>query len=399
MSKYSIQKGSDGNMLRAQTKEGKFVTLALLPKQQIDELRKGEKFYCPECKGDVIVRAGPKVIPHFAHRTTSQCSHRGGEGAYHQRGKLLLFRWLQNQRIQVTLEQYLPEIKQRPDLLIEIGSKTIAIEYQCATIPIIEIRKRNEGYKRLNITPIWILGANLYKRLSNHHLYVNSFIRQFIHQFTSDFPTTLFYFCPHKKIFAIVHHVFMTSANRALVTQTFSHLKHTHFRRLFSIDSFSKKQLYTSWKKEKRTFRLRTGNAYGAERKWRNWLYEKGIYHHMLPSIVYLPVASQCKMKVPLWNWQSRFIIEFIHPLAIGRMFSVHDAIRFIQPFQHKNNQFPLLSISCPMKEYLLSLCELAVIEQKSNTIFIKKQEIIFYNHIEEAIRGDDELLNVFMYN
>ena len=90
-------------VLRAITKKGCSVTLAKLTKKQIDILRTKENFYCPECKQSVIVRAGPKVIPHFAHRKGSNCSIQGGEGAYHQKGKLLLYDWFINQGIPAEL--------------------------------------------------------------------------------------------------------------------------------------------------------------------------------------------------------------------------------------------------------------------------------------------------------
>src|SRR5699024_8199633 len=142
------------------------VTLALIGTKAIERLRKST-FYCPVCQTEVIVRAGPKVIPHFAHRSVVKCMASGGEGAYHEQGKLILYNWLRKQGFHVKLEHYLPDIKQRPDLFLQIGKKNIAIEFQCVPLSTKEIMKRNAGYHRLQITPIWILGANLYKRKTN----------------------------------------------------------------------------------------------------------------------------------------------------------------------------------------------------------------------------------------
>src|SRR5690625_1294909 len=156
-------------VLQAKNKQGDLVTLAMLPRKQIKLLRKKERFFCPECGEAVIVRAGTKIIPHFAHRSNVNCTNYArGEGVYHEQGKLLLYKWLLSQHISTELEPYLPDIRQRPDLFIRINQRKIAIEYQCARMPLEVIRKRNEGYQKANITPIWILGANQFKRIANY---------------------------------------------------------------------------------------------------------------------------------------------------------------------------------------------------------------------------------------
>lgn len=386
-------------MLRAKTQAGEFVTLALLPKQQIEKVRKSNEFFCPECQGAVIVRAGPKVIPHFAHRTKTVCSQRGGEGAYHQKGKLLLLDWLRSQNLEVELEVYLPEIKQRPDLFVRIGTKIIAVEFQCTTISVSEIRKRNRGYKRMNITPIWIVGSNQFKRISTNHLHINTFTLQFVQQFSSTLPTTLLYFCPLKDMFSIVNDLYMTSINRAIAKIIFKKRQTLPFPQLFSHQRFSQEQLYQLWKKEKRKFRLKRSHAYGSELKWRYWLYEKGLHPELLPSVIYLPVAFQHKMRVPLWNWQSRFMIDFFHPLAIGNKFTLASVQRFLQVFRYDQDVFPLVGKEDPIANYLALLCNLQIIHRTNETTYIKKKSLQFYARIDHAVHGDDELLNFIMYN
>lgn len=380
-------------VLRAITKKGCSVTLAKLTKKQIDILRTKENFYCPECKQSVIVRAGPKVIPHFAHRKGSNCSIQGGEGAYHQKGKLLLYDWFINQGIPAELEIFISEINQRPDLLIRTKRRKIAIEYQCATIPISHIQKRNKGYKRVNILPIWILGGNQFHRTSNNHLKVNAFTSAFIQPFSSSLPTKLFYFCPQRKIISITNDLIMTSTNRALVKFMFKPLSQITFYELFSKSYFSTVQLCKLWRNEKRKLRLSTSRVYGKELAWRSWLYEKNLTPQHLPSIIHLPIRSQYQMAVPTWNWQSRFIIDFLHPLKVGDTFSLQQAQQFIRRFQYKRET------EDPIIEYLAQLIHVNIIHPVSVHRYVKNTPIIFYRHIEEALRGDDELLKSFMYN
>src|SRR5699024_12473256 len=49
-------------------------TLAMLSQDKIKHIRYRTNFYCPTCEEKVIVRAGPHMIPHFAHYSKSKCS-------------------------------------------------------------------------------------------------------------------------------------------------------------------------------------------------------------------------------------------------------------------------------------------------------------------------------------
>lgn len=365
----------------------------MLEKDQIELLRKKENFYCPECKEKVIVRAGPKVVPHFAHINSSKCSVNGGEGTYHQQGKLLLYEWLINQGITAELETYIPEINQRPDLLIYMKKRRIAIEYQCATMPINHIQKRNKGYEIANIIPIWILGGNQFHRTSANHLKINVFTSMFIQQFSPALPTTLFYFCPQRRMFSIMSDIIMTSGNRALANFRFKPLSQITFSELFSNNHFTTAQLSTFWRKEKRKFRLSTSRVYGKELAWRKWLYEKNLTTQHLPSIIHLPIRFQHQMSFPTWNWQSRFIIEFLHSFEIGNTFSLQQAKQFIRRFQFKQET------ESPIQEYLSHLSHVNIVRSLTDDHYVKTSPIIFYQQIEDALRGDDELLNAFMYN
>ncbi|MDI5790199.1 competence protein CoiA family protein [Bacillus licheniformis] len=82
------------------------------------------------------------------------------ESPYHLKGKRLLYEWLGRQGLRPVLEPYLQEIRQRPDLLLEHGTRQVAVEFQCANLNAAAYRKRTEGFLRLGIEPVWILGGN-----------------------------------------------------------------------------------------------------------------------------------------------------------------------------------------------------------------------------------------------
>ncbi|MGN1279656.1 MAG: competence protein CoiA family protein, partial [Limosilactobacillus sp.] len=57
------------------------------------------------------------------------------------------------------LEVYLPQINQRPDLLLTDGKRKVAIEFQCSPLSLRRLRERNAGYQRCGIYFHWLLGA------------------------------------------------------------------------------------------------------------------------------------------------------------------------------------------------------------------------------------------------
>src|SRR5690625_1073897 len=183
-------------MLQAKTKDGELITPAKLSRQQLARKR-SETFFCPVCEERVILKAGQQVIPHFAHVSNQICpTSSGGEGPYHEQGKLVLYEWLTKQNLEVQLEAYIPEIKQQPDLLITINQRKIAIEFQCSRISTKVIQQRNFGYMRANIQPIWILSARLFKQRTANVIHMDHFTKQFIHRFSKNYPLTIYYFCP-----------------------------------------------------------------------------------------------------------------------------------------------------------------------------------------------------------
>ena len=248
-------------MLQAKNKRGKMISLVSLSKAEIKELKNQDSFFCPACKEQVMIKAGLKNIPHFSHLPDSTCpTNHGGEGNYHMKGKLSLYEWLRGENQAVQLETYLSTIQQRPDILVERNRRKIAIEYQCARITKEEIIKRQVGYQKLGIIPIWILGAKLLKRIGKNHLQLDPFTRHFIHQFNKTLPPTLYYFCPHTDSLTIVTDFHMTSSTRALAKFKKVSIKKLVFSNLFPVNYFTKQELLYLWKKEKRYFRISPRN-------------------------------------------------------------------------------------------------------------------------------------------
>ncbi|UJL47629.1 hypothetical protein KFZ58_07125 [Virgibacillus sp. NKC19-16] len=384
-------------MLQAISKNGNMIMLHTMTNIEIEKSKQKQPYFCPACKQQVIIKAGSKVIPHFAHRSTSNCPiNEGGEGAYHAKGKLLLYNWLIHQKLDVQLEVFISEINQRPDLLLTINRKRIAIEYQCARVRPEQIRQRNAGYAHAEITPIWILGENLLKRQTKHHLKIDQFSQQFIHQFSSDTPLTLFYFCPQTLQFITFQDIFFTQTRQAIGKLDVRSLTQMNFTHLFMKKPFTQLELYQLWKNEKYKFRLKpTNHLYGTELAWRQWLYLKGTHLEYLPSIIHLPVSSQYRMKTSPWDWQSRIAIDLLAPLPVESHISITATEHFLRKQFLSPQYFPLShSTENPITQYLQLLSHLDIVKQKTVHSFTKINPVKFHKNIEDALKADEAMMD-----
>lgn len=384
-------------MLQAKLADGRLITPAAVSKKERQELKRANpKFYCPVCNERVILRAGEKVIAHFSHQSKAKCpSTNGGEGVYHEQGKLQIYQWLKKQYIHAELEFYIQEIKQRPDFLIELNGKKIAIEFQCSKIPPVQMFERTKGYKQAGIHVIWILGEKLLKRKTKNIIKIDAFTQTFIHQFSSSYPSTLYYYCPQTSKFIKIQDLYMMGNNRAVGKFEISPLKNMTITDLFSQSFLPKKELSRVWKQEKRHFRLMTRNRlYGEELQWHQWLYLNKLHYETLPAIIHLPVRGAFKMNVANWNWQSRFVFDFLAPLEREAEFSLNQCIRFFRKSIRTGDNFPLIhSDHHPIQDYLIFLVQLHYLEQTTKQTFRKIKEIYIHPHLEAAIEEDEQLI------
>lgn len=385
-------------MLQAKMENGKLLLAAELPAGEISKLKeKKHPFYCPVCKEPVILKAGTKVIPHFAHRSVNHCpATEGGEGLYHYRGKLLLYRWLKRQHLDVALEQYVPEINQRPDLLLHIRGKIIAIEYQCAQIPQEEVYLRIDGYTKAGIIPIWILGANRLKRRTSIHYRVDQMTIMCTYQFLPENPKVIYYFCPNTLQFILLSDLYLTQGNQAIAKLKTDRINKLTFKDLFHFDAFSNPELFRLWKKEKKHFRLKQRKrAYGTELAWQQWLYAKGTSIDFLPSVIHLPISSQYRMRTPLWNWQSRLCLELIDPLPIGGELPLKACERLLRNHISGSTAFPLIQSQMnPIEEYVSLLVQLQILRQDTPTVYVKTKPLEFHQNVEVAVTKDMEVMD-----
>ena len=140
-------------MLTAINQAGCLVNLVM------DEPQKNDHFYCPGCQGQVRLKQGTILRPHFAHIILKDCHYAyENESAQHLELKSALYRWLKHE-VAVEIEAVLPELAQIADLLVE---EKLALEVQCSSLSIQRLLERTKAYQDQGIEVLWLLGKDLW---------------------------------------------------------------------------------------------------------------------------------------------------------------------------------------------------------------------------------------------
>lgn len=154
----------------------------------------GSLFTCPVCQKPVILKKGQYKIAHFSHQRVIDCyqSIYKQESAAHLAGKHELYRL--SQQHHVSMECYIHEIEQIPDILVDHKS---ALELQLSVIPVETIMARTYGYHSLGISVVWIASETSLKKVDGQ-LKLTLFQRSMIDAsrrllVTFDADTTQFY--------------------------------------------------------------------------------------------------------------------------------------------------------------------------------------------------------------
>lgn len=146
-------------MLIARNANGELIQAYQASKQKD---KNGEEYYCPACNGKLVLKKGNIMIAHFAHHQHADCAiFSEGETLPHLKGKQLLLEKFEGEGVKVTLECWLPELQQRPDLLLVLADgKKIAVEYQCSPISPADLLARTQGYQKFGYEVWWICGVS-----------------------------------------------------------------------------------------------------------------------------------------------------------------------------------------------------------------------------------------------
>lgn len=290
--------------------------------EQKNKKRKKD-YYCPSCKEPVFLKKGLINQAHFTHFQKSDCTvFSEGETEEHVLGKKILYRWFTEQEIPCQLEAYLPNLKQRPDLLIWLDEQTpAAIEFQCSALSAERMMERTLGYTKNGYRVYWILGQNFH--LKNK---LTSFQRLFIQE---QKKIGCYFLELHVETNDIViHYGISQEGNSSCIISQCCYLKmdessslNTIIPKIMGYSKFT--QIETKKNLIQSHYFLNRGRNYQVPIivAFQKYIYKKGDSLVSLPLEVYLPVKNQLFIKTLSYFWKYQFL-EWIMERNNGEIIS-----------------------------------------------------------------------------
>lgn len=120
-----------------------------------DASRNDGPFFCSFCGSSMILRKGIVKIEHFAHQKLSDCPYSTGETYEHEKAKFdLMMKGISNgikSEVEVKLSP-----KVRADVLLTLGSRKVAVEFQKSGMTKEQCVQRLNNYYETGIPVIWV---------------------------------------------------------------------------------------------------------------------------------------------------------------------------------------------------------------------------------------------------
>ncbi|WP_406736751.1 competence protein CoiA [Thioclava sp. GXIMD4215] len=120
---------------------------------------KGLDYICPQCRREVMLKKGRKVVHHFAHRPPTTCSWARGETREHMEAKTLVSHAAKSRGLRTEVEFVVSTLPgdRRADVMVwSPQGQPIAFELQHTSIGPDEIERRAFSYASAGISQIWV---------------------------------------------------------------------------------------------------------------------------------------------------------------------------------------------------------------------------------------------------
>ncbi|MBT2678227.1 competence protein CoiA [Bacillus sp. ISL-35] len=305
-------------MLVANKSNGEVFSLANgKAKKELEKIRSREKFYCPDCGEEVIMKLGSKKIWHFSHTASGSCQYEyDRESEYHLSGKLKLYNWLKKQGIYAELEKFDQQMRQKPDIAFDWNGQKYAIEFQCSIIHADIFEKRTKTYLEHDVIPIWIAAENLIKRKSHMVVSMNHFLYLFLRRPHNDwnFPA----FCPISGQLINLHGSIPISTRKAIAILEVKNLSQTSIEDL--LNPKARHQPFIKiWQTENQKLKSRYLMNPGAwQNRFLKELYRNRLSLLTLPPVLGLPVHFSPYIETPSFIWQTYLYLDVFRQHKIG---------------------------------------------------------------------------------
>ncbi|MEH7385046.1 competence protein CoiA family protein [Bacillus sp. JJ1521] len=389
-------------MFVALRNNGEYISLVeKWERSDLHKLRDHETFHCPACHSIVQLKAGLKKTHHFAHLKGAECTIKTEpESEYHLEGKRQLYHWFQAQGYDVKLEPFLPEISQRPDLLVTTQNTRFAIEYQCSQIEYSLFKKRSDSYNKEGIIPIWILGAKWFKRMSAYSVRLSPFQWLFSTSFNQPIYPSILYYCPDTSTFVKLSNLHPFTTSEAFCSIHFYKEKVISFPRLLDPTNPSVTFRHL-WSRKKQKWRA-SYSVFPSNHlaSFLTTLYQNRIPPAHLPSEAGLPVPSGYWFHTTPMIWQMWILLDLLLPLGKGDTFFFSNVMEVISKRIATKDimirQLPLVfhtQYSLAVEEYLKVLVETGKFKQISKTKYEKIGAFEIPSNLDEACKMDEKQL------
>lgn len=371
-------------MLLAKNKEGEITSLITLSKDEL-ELHRKTSFYCPCCQGRVYVKAGRIKIPHFAHASYETCDFATeGESQEHLQGKKQLYEWLIEQGLDVEIEKYFPQFKQRADLYFESRGKKYAIEFQCSIITLEDIKRRTQMYFHHHITPIWILNSRLLKSKYQNEYALTPF--QWYVSSGSKLAPRLLSYSPSQRQFTILKQLTPFSSRLTISFPQIFQQKHLSFSQLFQ-ESVIYPLAHHQWMARKQLWRMNTATYSTFYQAFHEAMYSAKLYPATFPNEIGIPVPYMHMYETNSIQWQFWLYDKVIKQKMPGDIIQFQEwkstliqcikerkIVLRLLPFFNSNNPF------LPLEQYIVMLEKLGVITRVTDGTYKLSRKFEAYN-------------------
>ncbi len=122
------------------------------------KVSRGEEYFCPECRSNLVLRKGEIKVHHFAHKVSDACDYGAGESEDHRRAKFGLYESLQRdpQIAYVGLEERIGQHQRADVFFVTRSGEPVAIEMQRSNLSVPEIQRRTLGYTGIGVATLWV---------------------------------------------------------------------------------------------------------------------------------------------------------------------------------------------------------------------------------------------------
>ncbi len=397
-SRIPTRKKGGRMMLTAVNSSGEVVSLfRSYTRAEAISLKEKGPYFCRECSESLLLKAGTKRIPHFAHHMHSRCPESyENESQYHLNGKIKLYNWLRQKGVSPVMEYYYHEIQQRADIGFIYKEQSFAIEFQCSPISEDLFYKRTQSYLQAGIIPIWIIGANKIKRIDHNRIALTSFNYLFLSLYERK-SWEILAFCPNTMHFVFLKNPLPYSTKNTFVNLQIKPLKNLDLSTLLHLSNESSSISFQQWqsviRKQKDFAAVRNSSfskAMLAE------LYNHRISPSQLPSEIGLPVFHSPYISTPPLQWQTFLMMDVIMK---KKTFTISDAkTSFYKRVRSKSisvRRFPLLDESeefRAVEEYFSLLEHLYIISKTDQGGYFVSNKLIFPYSQNEQVQYDQSL-------